>query len=211
MTNIAIISIQGAITKYDQWCGPDGMTTQSETLKKLYNAKNIKGIVLKIDSGGGEGNASRLMTETIAARNKPIIAFCDDFTCSAAYDIAAATDLIVANATTARIGSIGSYLTIVDFSKQLEMEGINLIEIYADQSKDKNSDYYQALSGNHEQLKSVINRYNDDFLARIRQNRPSAIETEPQWNTGKLFFADQSLSLGLIEAIDSFDNILNYF
>jgi len=187
------------------------MLTLSDNLKNCYAAESIKGIILVIDSGGGEGNASRLITETIAARNKPVVAFCDDFTCSAAYDIAAAADRVVANAATARIGSIGTYLTIVDFSKQLEKEGINLIEIYAEQSKDKNRDYYEALSGNHAPLKAVVNRYNDAFLARIRQNRPQAIATEQEWNTGKLFFADQALSLGLIDAIDSLDNVLNYF
>jgi len=186
------------------------MLAISDILKECYAKDSIKGVVLVIDSGGGEGNAARLMTETIAASNKPIIAFCDDFACSAAYDIAAATDFVVANAATARIGSIGTYLTIVDFSKQLEKEGVNLIEIYADQSKDKNRDYYEALSGNYAPLKAVINRYNDAFLSRIESNRKDSL-TSSDWNTGKLYFADEALSIGLIDAIDTLDNVVNYF
>ena len=187
------------------------MITKSNYLKQCFANENIAGVVLMIDSPGGEANASRLMTETIAQRNKPVVAFCDDLACSAAYDIAAAADRIVANASTARIGSIGSFLTIVDFSKQLEMEGVTLKEIYADQSKDKNREYYEALAGNEAPLKAVINRFNDEFLARIRKNRPQAVKNETEWNSGKVFFADKALEIGLIDEINSFENILNYF
>ena len=208
---IAVFNIDGAITKHDQFCGPDGMSSHARRLKQCYNAKNVKGAVLHIESGGGEGNAARLLSETLALRNIPVVAFCDDFACSAAYDIASATDRVVANAPTARLGSIGTYLTVVDFTKQLEMEGINVKEIYADQSSDKNRDYYEAISGNNAPLKAVANRYNNDFLARIRTNRPAAVKNESSWNTGKVFFADEALSLGLIDAIDTLDNVFNYF
>jgi ClpP class serine protease len=210
--SIAIINIAGVITKYDQYCGPDGMASKASILEACYNTENIKGIVIRIDSGGGEGQAMRLFAEKLTERNKPVVAFIDDYACSAAYGIASAADVIVANSPLAQIGSIGTYLTVADYSKQWEMEGIRLIEIYASSSPDKNKDYYEAIKGNLEPLRKVADHFNDGFLKMIETNRGDKLKTDREtWGTGKVFFADKAKKDGLIDEIDSFNNILNYF
>lgn len=80
--SVAIMNINGAITKYDQECGPSGMLTKANLLNRCYNENNIKAIVLNIDSGGGEGMGCRIMQEAINSRNKPVVAFCNDFVAS---------------------------------------------------------------------------------------------------------------------------------
>ena len=49
--SIAIINIANAITKQDQECGPAGMKTKSDLLKRCYANDNINSVVLVIDSG----------------------------------------------------------------------------------------------------------------------------------------------------------------
>lgn len=210
--SIAIISITGAITKYDQDCGPSGMATKSALLTRCYNNPNIQGIVIKQDTGGGEGGAMRLLNETIAKKNKPVIGFVDDYSCSAGMGNLASCDLIVANSPMARIGSIGTYMTIADYTERFKQEGINLIEVYASESIDKNKEYYEALKGNVEPLRAIANKFNDAFVEMIEQQRGDVLTADRKvWGTGKVFFAEEALSIGLIDAIDSFDNILNYF
>lgn len=212
VNSIAVINISGAITKHDQECGPDGMSSKASILQECYHNENIKGIIIKIDSGGGEGNGMRLLCENLSNRNKPVVAFIDDFACSAAYGIASNADVVIANSAQARIGSIGTYLTIADYSKQLEMKGIKLIEVYATASKDKNQEYFQALKGNMEPLKKIADHFNETFLKMIETNRGDKLTSDRSvWGTGKVFFAEEAQELGLIDGIDTFNNILNYF
>ena len=210
--SVAVIAINGAITKYDQDCGPSGMLTKSNILQRCFANSNIEAVILRIDSGGGEGLACRLMQDTIRMKNKPVIAFVSDFAASAAYGIAAACDSIVASSEVARIGSIGTYITIVDYTEYYAKAGINLIEIYASKSTDKNQEYYQALKGNTAPLKAVCDTYNEDFINRIASFRADSLDADQsKWGTGSVFFAKDALKLGLIDEIDSFENLLNSF
>ncbi len=210
--SIAVIEITGVITKHDQNCGPSGMLTKSNLLERCYASDNIEGIVLKIDSGGGQGMAMRLLSETISKRNKGVVAFVDDMACSAAYGISAACDKIIANNRLADIGSIGTYCTILDFSKQLKMQGIDLIEVYAQGSRDKNGIIREALKGNTEPLQIYVDTFNEEFLKHIENSRKGMLKSDRSvWGTGKEFFGDKALDIGLIDAVDSFSNILNYF
>lgn len=210
--SVAVMNINGAITKYDQDCGPSGMLTKSNLLTRCYAEDNIKAIVLNIDSGGGEGMGCRIMQETLAKRNKPVVAFCNDMVASAAYGIAACCDRIVANSAVCRVGSVGTYMTIVDASKRLESMGITLIEVYATRSTDKNQEFYKALQGDTAPLKNVCDTYNEGFISSIANARVGVInEDQGKWGTGKMFFAPEAVDIGMIDEIDTFENVLNYF
>ncbi len=210
--SVAIINIAGAITKYDQACGPDGMLSKSKILEACYHNKNIKGIIIKIDSGGGEGSGMRAFCEALSQKNKPVVAFVDDMACSAAYGIASGCDYIVAGSSLTQIGSIGTYLTIADYEKYYENQGIKLIEIYATLSKDKNKPYYEAFKGNLEPLRAVCDKFNEDFLSTIEKNREGKLKSDRKtWGTGKVWFAEDALKIGLIDEINTFTNTLNSF
>ena len=210
--SVAIIDINGAITKYDQDCGPSGMLTKANLLARCYAEDNIKAIILNIDSGGGEGMGCRVLQEAISVRNKPVVAFCNDFVASAAYGIAASCDKVVANSPVCRVGSVGTYMTIVDASERYKSMGINLIEVYATRSTDKNQDFYKALQGDTAPLKKVCDTYNEGFISSIANARVGVIsEDQNLWATGKMFFAPEALNLGMIDDVDSFENVLNYF
>ena len=208
---VLVLNISGAITKHDQNCGPDGMVTVASYLHAAYQTENISGIALKIDSGGGEGGAMRLMQDAILQRNKPVMAYIDDFAASAAYGIASVCDVVTANNELAQIGSIGVYLSFLDYSEKLKKEGINLIEIYAPQSTDKNADINGAISGDKdalERMRQVAGTFCESLISSVENSRK--ISGRDKWGTGKMFFAKESMELGLIDSIDSFENFLNY-
>lgn len=210
--SVAVINISGAITKHDQECGPDGMVSKASILSSCFASENIKGVILKIDSGGGEGSGMRAMCEALSLKNKPVIAFIDDMACSAAYGIASGCDYIVAGSALSQVGSIGTYLTIADYEKYYEKQGIKLTEIYATLSSDKNKPYHEALKGNLEPLRSLADRFNEDFLSMIEKNRADKLsDSRKVWGTGKVWFAEDALKIGLIDEINTFSNTLNSF
>lgn len=210
--SLAVINISGAITKHDQDCGPDGMLSKAEVLRAAFKSQNIEGVILNIDSGGGEGLAMRLFTEAIAEKNKPVVAFINDFACSAAYGIASACDHIVANSELATVGSIGTYMTIADYSDYYQKQGIKLTDVYASASTDKNKEYIEALKGNLEPVRNIANTFNEAFLSQIEYNRKDKLTADRSvWGTGKTWFAKEALSIGLIDEINTFSNTLKSF
>jgi protease IV len=217
---VAIIPINDTIYKYDMECGPAGMKTKSNILQQVDNNPNIIGSVVIIDSPGGEGSAARLMNDAIKSAKKPVVSFIDDLAASAGYYIASAADHVYANNNQALVGSIGTYITIVDYAGYYEQMGLKIKEVYADQSKDKNQDYWQAVEymqsdgkkGSMEGIKNLVNTFNDQFLSDVKENRGHALKgKETEWNTGKLMFASEAEKIGLIDGVDSLDNIIAKF
>lgn len=208
--SIAVINLTDVITKYDQECGPAGMLTKIDLIARVDNNAKIKGIILNIDSGGGEGYAAMAMQQAIKNVKKPIFAYVNDIAASAAYYIASACDGVFANTSVAKIGSIGTYVTIADYTEYFNMQGIKLIEIYASKSKDKNKGYYDALDGDNSIILESVNKFNDQFLSDVKRNRKSTIDKDVEsWGTGKLFFADEALKLGLIDGVITLEELAN--
>lgn len=206
--SIALMQLHGAITYHDQSCGPAGMSTKSSIVNQISLNKNILALVIDIRSGGGELYASSKFVRAISDLQIPVIAFIEDLAASAAYQIAASCDWIVANTPQAQIGSVGTYVTIADFEKALEMAGIKLTEIYATKSIDKNQDYKEALKGNTSKILESVDFVNESMIAEIQNNREGKLVDEKIWGTGKVFFAEEALKNGMIDEISSFNDMI---
>lgn len=207
--SVAIMPFTDAIMKYDQACGPEGVTTKMRGMMKADRHDNIKAHIVKIDSGGGEAMAMFNTQDFLKALKKPVVAFVDDLSASAAYGIATGATYIVANRAEAQIGSIGTMCTVVDDTGYFEQKGFKLTDVYADASVDKNGWYRAALEGNMEPLKAELNKFNEKFLSLVETNRAGKLTADRKtWGTGKVFGADEALTLGLIDDIGSFDQTI---
>ncbi len=207
---ILVLDIAGPMTKYDQMCGPLGMATKAQMLKEADKLDQVKAHVIRIDSGGGEGNAARLMAETIASLKKPTLAFVDGMAASAAYWIASACSFVCASSTLDRVGSIGTYISIADYTKWYLDQGLRIIDVYASESVDKNRDYLDAIEGNTKRLQDLADHFNTHFLSQVKQNRADHLSEGDAWKTGEVFFADKAKDLGLIDDIAPFDDFIRH-
>jgi protease-4 len=206
---ISVINISGAITKYNQFCGPRGMLEISRYMQTADQHENVIAHLVVLDTGGGEGMAARLMSEIFSTLSKPVIAQCDDFTASAGYYIASAASHISANSKATRMGSIGTYLCFYDDSAHLEKEGFKEIIAYADESVDKNKVFYDAIKGDTKPLKQLATDYNQFFLQQVEKGREGSLTADRKvWGTGKMFWAEEMLALGLIDEICTQDELL---
>jgi signal peptide peptidase SppA len=203
---VFVLDLSGPITKSDQICGPTGVTTKCNWLKMADAHENVFAHLLRIDSGGGEAYASNMMANTIHELNKPVYAFIEGFAASAAYWIASAAKTIAVSSAMDRVGSIGTYITIADFRQYYQKKGISLLDVYATKSKDKNRDYHDAIDGNTTLIQQVADKYNDFFLSAVRTNRGAV--NESSWGTGKMFFADEAIRIGLVDRISTLENFI---
>src|SRR5690349_15172706 len=78
----------------------DGAEAQKFITKTKFSVRKFDGILLLIDSGGGNSGASELIFREIKniASHKPLVALIIDQCCSGAYKIATAADWIIAPA-----------------------------------------------------------------------------------------------------------------
>jgi len=200
-----VIPVHGALSKYDN-CGEFGTQTFSSVLHMAANNANISSVLLDIDSPGGTADGSYDMAMAVAAvrAKKPIIAYINGLAASAGYRIAAQASMIVAKPGSI-VGSIGTMLSLTDYSAYLEKMGVKEIDVYATGSSDKNQDAAQAIAGNFLPIQeSVLDPLNDIFLQEIRASRPVTDEVL----TGKVYEASTAKALGLVDLVGDFQSAL---
>jgi protease-4 len=73
-------------------------------MKSYAQDPNCIGVVLDIDSGGGQVSGTPEFYDYIASFKKPVVAYTDGLMCSAAYYIGSATSHIIANKRADAIG-----------------------------------------------------------------------------------------------------------
>lgn len=202
----AIISVKGTMIKYGTFCSY-GADEIAEHIRGAARHKNISSIVLDIDSGGGACDAVAPICAAISdarATCKPVIASCD-LAASAAYWIACNCDRIVAdNDVSSAFGSIGVMCSFSDLKPFYEKLGVKFHEIYADQSEDKNEGFRLALLGDYTKIKQEsLNPMAIRFQEEVKEKRKCLKLDTPGVLSGKMFYARDAVSIGLIDEIGS--------
>lgn len=203
--SVAVHSITGVITKFDQYCGPPGMETLMRQMRKAESREHIVGHILSIDSGGGEATNIETVARMIRQElKKPVVAHFNGYACSAAYYIAASADEIYAAEPTDLAGSIGVMITFADFRKFWEEQGVKIHEVYAEQSKLKNEDIREALEENYDKLKSgLLNPYAQQFIKTVKEFRPQ-LHAEEAYQ-GRCYMAPDAAAIGMIDGQMTFE------
>jgi len=204
--NIAVIDISGPLMKQDQECGPAGMDTIGNWIKRFDADPTVGAIILKFDSPGGTVSGTEILGNIIRDCKKPIVSFIDEMACSAAYWLSSQCDKIVASIPRARVGSIGVMLSFMDMQPAWEKEGVVFHDINSDLSPDKNKDFKELQEGKYDNYKkNVLNPLAEDFHAVVKSTRTITDETILK---GRVVFANEAKTIGLIDEIANWEETL---
>lgn len=123
--SVRIIPIRGVLMRDCRGWFPWATDTEEieEMLAEAENDNNVSAIVLDIDSPGGAVNGSVELAEFVAGMTKPVVTYTAGDCCSAAYWIAASSDLILIRST-ATVASVGVYSALLDVSVMYEQLGV---------------------------------------------------------------------------------------
>lgn len=215
-TIIRVLRAEGPLMKADQFCGPLGLMSLASSLQRTARDPEIGGVVLRVDSPGGQVYGTQSVADGIRAcqqAGKPVVALVDDgLMCSAAYWIGASCDTIIATHETCCIGSIGVMASWADAQPYFEKLGVKFHEVYAAQSSQKNADFAAASKGDYKALQGQLTAIADGFLSHVRQSRAGRLDEKAFQQSGaaagKTFFASQAGEIGLIDAMGSFSDAL---
>lgn len=204
---VAVINMKDPIYKYDQYCGPAGTKSKMNTMQRYLSDPFCKGVVMDIDSGGGQVYGTPEFFDFVKSFAKPVVAYTDGLMCSAAYYIGSAADFVIANPRADAIGSIGVMVFYIDMTGIYQKEGATIIEEYADQSSDKNKSFRELLKGNPElYIKQELNPIADTFINDVKSVRPGVSEDV---FTGSTYNAEEALSLSLIDQLGTLQDAVN--
>lgn len=211
---VIVLPVKGTMLKYGTLC-TYGTDEIAHYVKHFAAKKEVAGIVLDIDSGGGAVSAVPPLLEAIQftqENNKPIVAHCDT-SCSAAYWTASATDQIFANNTISSVfGSIGVMLSYLDMVPYYEKQGAKYHEVYAENSSDKNSAFQKLIKGDYEQIITEdLNPLAEQFQEAVKANRDGKLKIDHKGIlTGATFPANTAKEIGLIDQMGTLTQAINY-
>jgi ClpP class serine protease len=208
---IAIVPICGPIFRYANLFTRISGATSTEVLARDITAAlddgAVRGIVLHIDSPGGEATGINELAALIRAgtAKKPITAHVEGLGASAAYWLASACTEIVASSTAA-LGSIGAVLTVAN----PEARGpgpSRTIEIVSSQSPRKRADVAQPEG--RQQLQQLADDLAAVFIADVASMRGVTVDTAlAEFGQGGMFVGQHAVDAGLADRIGTLEGTL---
>jgi signal peptide peptidase SppA len=212
---VAILNVGGVIMpKADLFTEISGGTTV-DTLALRFNealeAKDVKAIVLHIDSPGGSITGVHEFSNQIydARGKKPIISYISSLGASAAYWIGSAADKIIVDKT-ARIGSIGVVASWSDNRKAREKAGITDYEIVSNQTPNKRLD--ATTDEGKKVLQDELDGLANIFIENVARNRDTnSIFVQENYGKGGVLLADDAIKVGMVDSLGSLESVINSF
>ncbi|MCF7806006.1 MAG: signal peptide peptidase SppA [Candidatus Marinimicrobia bacterium] len=191
---VAILEVEGMIT--------DAYPFTRE-LNRYMDQKNVKAIVIRVESPGGIVAASQEMYDAIRrARNedKPIVVSMGSLAASGGYYIALGADSILANPGTLT-GSIGVLMDFPQTTKLLQSLGIEFHSVTSGPLKNAGSPYAEWDQATQEYFKSLVMNTYEQFVEAVAAERNLSNADVRALADGRVFTGEQALEYGLIDKI----------
>lgn len=214
-TGIAVIPILGTLVKRSLGMeAASGLTSYSEIAAMLDAAvadPMVSGILLDIDSPGGEASGSFELARRVreAAAIKPIWAVANDAAYSAAYAIAASAQRLFVTET-GGVGSIGVIALHVDQSIKDATDGYRYTAITAGAHKNDYSPHEPLSDAAKSELQSEVDRLYAIFTEHVAAMRGLDLDAVRATEAG-LFFGANAVVQGLADGIQTLDATLTEF
>lgn len=214
-TGIAVIPILGTLVKRSLGMeAASGLTSYSEIAAMLDAAvadPMVSGILLDIDSPGGEASGSFELARRVreAAAIKPVWAVANDAAYSAAYAIAASAQRLFVTET-GGVGSIGVIALHVDQSIKDANDGYRYTAITAGAHKNDYSPHEPLSDAAKSELQSEVDRLYAIFTEHVAAMRRLDLDAVRATEAG-LFFGTNAVVQGLADGVQTLDATLTEF
>ena len=208
---IAVIHVEGAIVTGNIGFNTAGSGGIVKNINKARDDKNVKGIVLRVNSPGGDVYASSMITnalEEFQSTGRPVIASMGDIAASGGVWVTTTSEEIWAEETTLT-GSIGVYSIIQDISPLEKWAGFNNDGV----SMTKAGDLYDLSRGMNEELNKQYRENTENiyknFVTKVANNRGLDFSEVLSFAGGRIWRGDTALELGLVDKLGSLDDAVD--
>ncbi len=208
---IAVIHVEGAIVTGGIDFNTAGSGGIVKNINKARDDENVKGIILRVNSPGGDVYASSMITnalEEFQSTGRPVYTSMGDIAASGGVWVTTTSEEIWAEDTTLT-GSIGVYSIVPDVSPLENWAGIN----YDGVSMTKAGDIYDLSRGMNEELNKQFRENTEnfyrEFVTKVAKNRNMEYSEVLKFAGGRIWRGDRALELGLVDKLGSLDDAID--
>lgn len=204
---IAIVPVLGSISGGKNQSSPiggaiSGAESFVSALSEAVEDPDVKAIVLRVDSGGGDGLASDLMYRAVldAKKKKPIVASMGDAAASGGYYVAMGADEIWANPTTLT-GSIGVFYAKPAIKKLANSYGITQESISRSKLAGVGDLFEPWTDDQRKAAQSWIDDFYDTFITEVAASRKMKKEDVDLVARGRVWSGRDAKAKGLVDQL----------
>ena len=203
----AVIDIRGEINAEDA----SSADNINAALESAYDSKQVKGVILRINSPGGSPVQARQIYDKIRelqskSRKVKVYAVIEDLGASAAYLVASAAKEIHADKTSL-IGSIGVIMDGFGFPPAMEKLGIQRRLITAGKNKALLDPFSPQNPEQVAFMQNELDVVHQAFIQNVRDGRKGRLKESPEIFSGLIWSGEHALALGLIDGYQNAENI----
>lgn len=209
---VAVIPVTGPIFRYaNLFTELSGATSTGMLARDIQAALDndyVRGIVLEINSPGGEAAGINELSKLIRAgsKRKRIIAYGDNAVASGAYWLAAAANEIVIDET-AHLGSIGVVMSYLDARKRDEKADVRVMEVVSSQSPDKRVD--PNTDEGRSKVQTLVDQLAAVFVAAVADYRKTtADKVLSDFGRGGVLIGEHAIKAGMADRIGSLESVI---
>ncbi len=199
---VAVVVASGEIAGGDLPAGRVGGESTSALLREARDDDNVKAVVLRVDSPGGEVFASeQIRREVVAlkAAGKPVVVSMGDLAASGGYWISMNADRIYADPSTIT-GSIGIFGMIPNLSRSLDKIGVHTDGVGTTRFAGAFDITRPMDPAVGQVIQSVINKGYGDFTGKVADARNKPVEAVDEVARGRVWSGAQAKERGLVDA-----------
>jgi protease-4 len=206
---IAVVYAQGEIQYGEGSTEIIGQEKIIRALRKIGKKKNIKAVVLRVNSPGGSALASELIWEEIEhlKKTKKVVVSMGNVAASGGYYIAANADEIVAEATTIT-GSIGVWGILPNVNRLSKRWGINAEQVTTNKQALQYSPFEPLGNATREEVKVGINQVYQTFLTRVAKGRNMSKAQVHEIAQGRVWSGAEAKEIGLVDHLGGLETAL---
>lgn len=207
---VGLVRVEGTIftgASTASWSGGAGSETIIELIQRANENPDVRAIVLRIDSPGGDAVASDEIYHALTQVDKPIVVSMGSMAASGGYYIAAPADYIFATPHTLT-GSIGVISEFVIAEELLDDIGIDLVVLTAGEVKDFGSPHRQMTEEEIAYWQTLIDEIHEGFIQVVAEGRGMSVEEVRELADGRVVTGRQAVELGLVDAVGYLDDAI---
>ncbi|MCS6809564.1 MAG: signal peptide peptidase SppA [Bacteroidota bacterium] len=199
---VAIVFASGTIVSTGDESGQIVAKSFIRSLRKARDNKNVKAIIIRIDSPGGSSFASEEMWEEIrkAAKHKPVYASMSDVAASGGYYMAMACDTIIADANTVT-GSIGVLMLLPNATKLLEKIGVSVDTVVTTPSAIAYDPALRLSDIDRVRIHQQSEKIYRNFVQRVAESRRKTFDETRALAKGRVWTGAAARERGLVDTL----------
>jgi len=210
---ISYLRLNGVIGSVGRFNQGMSLSNQGEIIKKAFDLKGTRAVVISINSPGGSPVQSNLIFNLIRKesqkKNIKVITYAEDVAASGGYMLMCAGDEIYANANSI-VGSIGVIYAAFGFTDLIKKIGVERRIHTAGESKSILDPFLEEKKEDIEKLKNIQKDLHDEFIDLVKKSRKNKLKEEnfKILFSGEFWSGKKSAELGLIDGVGTLQDII---